>query len=423
MLQELDIRNVGPAPRLKLDFGERFNVLTGDNGLGKSFVLDVAWWALARTWVDGPAWPDPRQHQGDAVIQYSMRTSSRERAPFTSKYTPETRCWSQPQGRPPNPPCLVIYAQVDGGFSLRDPNRNYWVNLESREHRDPDRPLAFHFGREAIWDGLKHGERTICNGLVDDWVLWQLKNNDAYRILQQVLEVLSPCPTEIIEIDQPEAFIYGDTREYPFVRLPYGRVPVVHASAGMRRILALAYALVWGWTEHLRASSQLKLSPVNDIVFILDEIEAHLHPQWQRVILPALLKAAQCLGAVRTQFIATTHSPLVMASLETIFDTDKDKVFTFDLEDGQVEVRDVPWAPHGEMGNWLVSDVFGLKKARSLEAEKAIEAAEAFMRHDFDVLPKELRNTETIHEELLRVLPDGDSFWPRWLVKTGRVGA
>ncbi len=39
------------------ELGERLNVLTGDNGLGKSFVLDVAWWALTGTWVDRAVLP------------------------------------------------------------------------------------------------------------------------------------------------------------------------------------------------------------------------------------------------------------------------------------------------------------------------------------------------------------------------------
>ena len=42
MLKSLTINNVGPAPELSLDFGKRLNLLTGDNGLGKSFLLDIA---------------------------------------------------------------------------------------------------------------------------------------------------------------------------------------------------------------------------------------------------------------------------------------------------------------------------------------------------------------------------------------------
>jgi hypothetical protein len=32
--------------------------------------------------------------------------------------------------------------------------------------------------------------------------------------------------------------------------MPYGPVPVTQAAAGMRRVLALAYLLVWTWEEH-----------------------------------------------------------------------------------------------------------------------------------------------------------------------------
>ena len=33
MLKRLELKNVGPAPELAIDFGERLNLLTGDNGL------------------------------------------------------------------------------------------------------------------------------------------------------------------------------------------------------------------------------------------------------------------------------------------------------------------------------------------------------------------------------------------------------
>ena len=35
----------------------RLNLITGDNGLGKSFLLDIAWWTLTRTWAGHPARP------------------------------------------------------------------------------------------------------------------------------------------------------------------------------------------------------------------------------------------------------------------------------------------------------------------------------------------------------------------------------
>src|SRR3954466_13562775 len=50
MLESLHLQNVGPAPEMKMELAPRLNLFTGDNGLGKSFLLDVAWWALTRKW-------------------------------------------------------------------------------------------------------------------------------------------------------------------------------------------------------------------------------------------------------------------------------------------------------------------------------------------------------------------------------------
>ncbi len=50
MLESLQLQNVGPAPEMKLELAPRLNLITGDNGLGKTFLLDVAWWALTRRW-------------------------------------------------------------------------------------------------------------------------------------------------------------------------------------------------------------------------------------------------------------------------------------------------------------------------------------------------------------------------------------
>ena len=53
MLKSLKMSGVGPAPEMSIEFAPRVNALTGDNGLGKSFLLDIAWWAFTYTWARG----------------------------------------------------------------------------------------------------------------------------------------------------------------------------------------------------------------------------------------------------------------------------------------------------------------------------------------------------------------------------------
>ena len=46
-------------------------------------------------------------------------------------------------------------------------------------------------------------------------------------------------------------------------------------------------------------------------ILVIDEIENHLHPTWQRRVIPALLEYFP-----NVQIIATTHSPFVVAGLK-----------------------------------------------------------------------------------------------------------
>ena len=61
MITRLKLQHIGPAPELEVEeFGPRLNLITGDNGLGKTFLLDACWYALTRTWADGNAfYPSP----------------------------------------------------------------------------------------------------------------------------------------------------------------------------------------------------------------------------------------------------------------------------------------------------------------------------------------------------------------------------
>src|SRR5262249_26843483 len=152
---------------------------------------------------------------------------------------------------------------------------------------------AFQFAPDSVWDGLSaEDDTTLCNGLIRDWATWQLQRGPAFETLTRVLEILSPNPGETIRPGASTTRIsIHDVRDIPTIDLPYGTIPVVHASAGMKRVLAIAYLLVWTWREHVEAAKLKNTPPSESLVLLFDEVEAYLHPQWQRVILPALLRA------------------------------------------------------------------------------------------------------------------------------------
>ena len=426
MLHELHISGIGPAPRFDIEFGRRLNVLTGDNGLGKSFILDVAWWALTGTWADQPAAP-----RNDAKPSISWAVEGKGRKISEAKVDFDRKAWTWPwrSGRPPMPG-LTLYVRVDGSFSVWDPARNYWRNSQRLSIGGPERPDAYHFQPTNIWKGLEVGGETVCNGLIRDWVSWQREHlispeeGDAFSLLTQALEVLSPHPgEEKLRPGKPRRISPKDVLEYPTLEFPYGSVSVIHASAGIRRILSLAYLLVWAWHEHLQAVTLMGVSPETRLILLMDEVETHLHPRWQRRIVPALLRVLNGFARrMQVEALVTTHSPLVLASLEPLFDPDKDKLLLFALREGQVRLREVEWAKRGDVLGWLTSPIFELVQGRSVEAEETIEAAEAFMRGERQGLPEGLRTQTRIDARLRELLPDQDPFWPRWIVSSRRRG-
>lgn len=419
MLKSLLLKGVGPAKEFgPIEFAPRLNFITGDNGLGKSFLLDTAWWVLTRTWARGvKAMAQESAKKPSIAFSFTKATSGDKEGEVFFK----DGVWRQPQARP-SIPGVVIYAGVDGSFSAWDPARNYW-SMQGAETEEKVR--AFNFSPEQVWNGAVSEQGTkICNGLIHDWVRWQQTSGDSpFNELVKVLDALSPSGAEKLIPGKPCFIGTLDETEYPTLRMPYGQdVPLIHASAGMRRIAALAYLLVWTWHGHQRACKQRRIKPEKEIIFLIDEIECHLHPQWQRRIVPALLGVMQVMTgqAVSVQLIVATHSPLVLASAEPVFDEETDAMFNIQLQESQARIDHEPWAKQGDVVNWLVSDTFGLQQARSVEAERAIEAAEAWMRNDDDALPDYLKTASQIDKELKRVLAGHDDFWPRWIVNTSR---
>lgn len=415
MIKTLETSGIGPAGQMSLEFGSRLNLLTGDNSLGKTFILDIVWWAMTRQW---PAEVNPLLIAGKKAVpangqegKIAFHFEGMDKA-CACEFNRKAQSWSGRADRPPTPG-LVVYAMSDGSFALWDPHRNYWeqpVGMDAQK-----RLPAYVFSPAEVWDGKKLGGRWICNGLLRDWASWQKEKGEQFKRLEQVLATLSPASDEALCPGSLTRVELDDARDMPTVHMPYGQdVPVVHASSGVRRILAMAYMLVWAWHEHLMAAQLLGEQTAQHITFLIDEIEAHLHPRWQRCIVEALLSAAQSLGddaaSTSVQLLASTHSPLVMASAEPLFDPEKDAWFDLDLSSGQVTLSKPRFIKRGNASNWLTGPAFDLTSSYSRDAERAIEDAKnALEAADFDAA-----QAKALEERLRNVLSDIDPFWARW---------
>jgi predicted ATPase len=402
ILRLLEMRNVGPVRHLQFNPAERLSVITGDNGLGKTFILECAWWSLTDNWADRPAYPNPQKSKIPASITFEIAAPKTRSGPNKIQYDWQNQEWPAPKNRP-TLPGLVVYARVDGSFAVWDPARH-----SPKPHGQ--RTAAMVFSRDQVLRGF---EGQI-EGLLRDWVRWQ-NSKDQHQTFETfcaVLRKLSPPDMSPLTPGSPVR-IPGESREIPTLQHSYGLVPFINESAGVRRIVTLAYLLVWSWAEHQVYSELTKRAPQRQLVILIDEVEAHLHPKWQRVALPALLDVATILSKdLQHQAIVATHSPLILASIETRFSPDVDKLFHLHLSsEGQVAFAETPFIRYGSVDKWLTSDIFELPQARSRESERVLEEAEELLSQK----TPDLKAIRRLSEQLKEALPEDDQFWPRWV--------
>lgn len=401
---------------------KRFNIITGDNGLGKSFLLEVAWWALTRTWHETEAVPTST----DAKIEFAFDADTAQ-VKASSNWEPTSRSWKRKKGRPPNPG-LVLYARVDGSFSVWDPARNYRL-YKRADGAEQEAPAAYQFSASQVFHGLRREikdagrerEQVICSGLIADWTLWHRANDQNFELLEKLLAALGPEgePLKSGGIHYPTP---DDDRGIPTVSMPYGQdVPLTYAPAGVQRMCKLAYLLAWALSAHKRESDAMGKPMSRQVIILIDEPETHLHPRWQRTVLPSIHRAIRDWhvdAPPQTQFLVATHSPLVLASLEPEFDEQLDALWKLDLRQGNVILEQDDWEKRGDASDWLTSDVFDLNSARSVEAEAALEEAARVLSAEH-VDPEAAMQ---VHHKLAKLLPAMDPFWARWRYVGERKG-
>ena len=430
MLECLKLLNVGPAPEMTVELAPRFNLFTSDNGLGKSFLLDVAWWALTRRWAQqvNPGMTSglpalPHDSAAAAKIHVRGRSATGDDVDYEATYSKADGAWKRSRGRP-WAPGLVVYAHADGAFSVWDPIRNYW---HRRGAGAADHRPAYVFTEAQVWDGVwsEGPSRSVpvCNGLLIDWAHWINANDDRAKAMAAVLQALAPTD-ETFAPGPLMRFSLQDARPIPSIVSHHsGAVPVVHASAGVRRAVALAYMLTWARSEHQLAVEQTGLPSARQAIILFDEVESHLHPRWQRSILRSLQEAGSAIFAdVDFQYLVSTHSPLVLASTEPWFDAEKDAWFDIDLagDPPEVHLERRPFVRLGTVGHWLTSEAFDLATDRgSLEAEKAVLKAKAILREPEPALDAVMK----VDEGLRRTLSELDPLWVRWSAFVERCGS
>ena len=132
-------------------------------------------------------------------------------------------------------------------------------------------------------------------------------------------------------------------------------------------------------------------------IFILDEIEQHLHPRWQRNIIKLLSEQFPDI-----QFICTTHTPICALGLNDLNCTSQLVKASYDNSHSNVDLFNLKDEFKGYRADQiLTSDIFDLSDTRSISIENKLEEyRKIYLKSEDGRSTDEKKRLHDIEEEL-----------------------
>jgi hypothetical protein len=179
------------------------------------------------------------------------------------------------------------------------------------------------------------------------------------------------------------------------------RVAVEQMSDGYRSVLSMIFEILRQMTRSYGIEATASaLAPAGGVVslpgiVVIDEVDAHLHPSWQKEIGPWF---RHCFPHV--QFIVTTHSPIICRDATSVWRLPDPGL---DQEGGRVEGPALQRLMHGSILDAYGTEFFGRDIAQSESSQELLAELAALNR-------KALRSTlsaaeKNRMEELRATLP------------------
>ena len=327
-ITSLHFTELGPFEDISFDFDNQVNVFTGPNNSGKSTVL----WALGELLVFPFTLPSRLMRVDEPEWNVTFRNSAgnmREMKGIFPSDIDNTSGLMDDMGFT----CFIPAQRQATGFRPKGPSVG--EDFESRVAQEVEqllreRPaLSALVGAEEARRLMRAGRRELSpplqkrgqllisdtSSVSDEPVLQKIVDLDYASLRtnnQGIKEAIRKVFSLATEITQgfPMSFegIVQDSKEgnlYLSLETPHGAMSLDVLSQGTQSLIQCLARFVLGYAEFYEFPRDLQDKPG---VLIIDEIDAHLHPTWQRRIIPTLTKHFPNI-----QIICSTHSPLLLA--------------------------------------------------------------------------------------------------------------
>ncbi len=376
-IRKLDVKDIAGIRDLHLEFGDKLNVLCGENGVGKTTILNL----IEQAFYDmGRIVKNSKATEGSYDIYFF--SDEKERA-IKRKIT---RGGQQGEAAVDHS-ASVEYENMSGVNLSQKLNEILCIGLTREFEYNPD--LKLHGTRKLIPAdpniALKTGRESeyITNWLVNRFLFSDKEG--AMRLFQKENYMLALKALQMLDEKISLETIKADTLDV-VLHTQSGDAFLYEMCSGYKSCLYLIIGLI----EEIENRFEQSIEEFNGVILI-DEIDAHLHPVWQNKIVQVLKNTFP-----NAQLIMTTHSPSVLQNLkrEEIIPLMRD-------EEGNVLLKELHLGEYGLQG-WtleeIMEDVMGMLETRSETFEIVKNAFDNAMNHE-DI--QEIRRTYFMLEKML----------------------
>jgi predicted ATP-binding protein involved in virulence len=233
-----------------------------------------------------------------------------------------------------------------------------WIPKQKKK-QNKDKNNAVKESRNKGYENCFHPDSNV-TWLID----WLGEEEDKALDLgkrSDALEVVTSAIAECMEDEDWQTITYDLNQSEVLAEAKDGRLlPLRLLSDGVRNMLAMVADMAYRaamLNPHL-GKDAAKETPG---IVLIDEIDLHLHPSWQRGVVEALHRTFP-----KIQFIATTHSPFIIQSLRRKLA----KLISLDAE-AQIEFDEYDNEPIED----IVEDVMGVEVPQQSDRYQKMEAA------------------------------------------------
>lgn len=353
-VKTLNISGLGPFRELNLHFGRHMNLLCGPNGVGKTTVLDTIATCFANLGTSRVR-RNAACEVGSCTIEVETNAGIYKATLKQHHLEPSQRSGFEGVALPALQSDLVVFKAQRLFWYINVPA----IGKDPNNRNDPNLTVnGIPFTEVKQWFLQRFAWSAHDNILTPQ----QLSN---LRTAQRCFSLLDPG----VRFSRAKP----DTLDI-LVDTPSGEIWFEYLSSGYQSSLAILLGIIME-IEYRRKEPGIEVGGF-DGVLLIDEIDIHLHPQWQARFLIALRDLVP-----NAQVIATTHSPHMIQAARP--DEVVPLVVTANRD---IAVGHVPSERYGFQG-WTVeeilSDVMGLDDTRSSEYRQTIESFQRAVRdHD-----------------------------------------